>query len=222
MVAGATAALLAGAVAAPAANAQQEGALSNDGVRYSQTVAAAEQGAAQITLSDTTFNEAGEHQVTVTGSGFHDPTVLGSRPPLAGKGAGVYVVFGKFADNWKPSENAPSTSRPAGDTRWAVAAADMATIGGAEGGAIELRPDGTFTATLTITKAQADEKAGANPGNYGVYVYAGSGAKHGPWEVSVPVTFTNGDDSDPTPGPTPDPAPGAAGSLGSLTGLLGF
>lgn len=223
LAAGAAAALLAGAVAAPAANAQQDGVLPNNVVRYSETVATAEQGSAQISLSASTFDDAGDHQLTVTGSGFNDASVLGSRPPLAGKGAGVYVVFGKFADDWKPSLNAPSTSRPAADTKWAVAAADMATIGGEEGGAIELRPDGTFTATLTVSKAEADTKAGESAGNYGVYVYAGSGAKHGPWEVTAPISFTDGgDDSGPTPGPTPDPEPGATGSLGSLTDLLPF
>ncbi|AMB60186.1 HtaA domain-containing protein [Microterricola viridarii] len=141
-----------------------------------------------VTVSKTTgLNAAGE-TVTVTGTGFL-PTAetTGTRPPLAGKFTGAYVVFGRFADVWAPSANAPSASRAgSGDVKWAVHADDMATIGGAPAGAIEVKADGTFTATLNVT-----EEFAKNPGtgNYGIYTYGGGGAKYAPFESYTPITF---------------------------------
>ena len=71
---------------------------------------------------------------------------------------GVYVSFGKFADVWQPTAGKTASSRPAlgadlGGTKWAVPAASQETIGGEEYGAIELKPDGTFTATLHVQPA---------------------------------------------------------------------
>lgn len=204
MTAGAAVALVVGALAVPAAQAQQNGALDTTVLGYSDTATHYAVGAPQISLSTSTFSENGEHELTVTGSGFTDDSVLGTRPPLSGKNAGVYVVFGKFADTWRPSENASGSARPVAVQRWAVLAEDIETIGGPEAGAVELRADGTFTATMTISKAAADEAAGSNPGNYGIYVYPGSGAKHAAWELSSPITFTNG--------AVPPPATGSLGS----------
>lgn len=141
-----------------------------------------------VTVSDTDLSPTGQHQVTVEGAGFDPATPLGTRPPLAGQPSGAYVIFGKFADNWKPSAGAPSSSRVAVTQKWAVPAAQMDTIGGAPAGAVELEPDGTFTATLTVDKAAAD--AAAATGNYGIFTYAGSGAVHAPYETATPITFT--------------------------------
>src|SRR5690606_16184918 len=60
-----------------------------------------------ITVSKTNDLVSGD-LVTVRGAGFGDPSVLGARPPLWGKFAGTYVVFGSFADEWKPSEGVGS------------------------------------------------------------------------------------------------------------------
>ena len=112
-----------------------------------------------VTVSKTdALNAAGE-TVTVTGTGFvAGDATSGARPPLAGKFAGSYVVFGRFADVWKPSESAPSASRAgSGDVKWAVPAADMAAIGGATAGAIELKADGSFETTLTVSEEFAEE-----------------------------------------------------------------
>ncbi len=145
-----------------------------------------------VSVSKTAVNPAGD-TVTVTGTGF-TPTVLGTRPPLSGKPAGVYVVFGKFADSWKPSADAPSSARvglPAaqGGTKWAVLADNMATIGGANAGAIELDPDGSFTATLNVKAAWGSVNA-SSAGNYGIYTYAGSGAAEAGYETFTPITFS--------------------------------
>ncbi|WP_109508669.1 Ig-like domain-containing protein [Nocardioides speluncae] len=141
-----------------------------------------------VTVSDTDLSPTGQHQVTIEGSGFDPATPLGTRPPLAGQPSGAYVIFGKFADTWRPSAGAPSSSRVAVTQKWAVPAAQMGTIGGPAAGAVELEPDGTFTATLTVDKAAAD--AASATGNYGIYTYAGSGAVHAPYETATPITFS--------------------------------
>lgn len=149
---------------------------------------------AKIEVSKTSFTTTQTATVTVTGSGFEPSEATATRPPIAGSSAGVYVVIGKFADTWKPSESAPSTNRKAlsSQTKWAVLSDDMASIGGTAGGAIELTADGTFTTTLTFTKAEIDAISGLSDihTNYGIYVYPGGGASRAEWERSVALTFT--------------------------------
>ncbi|MFE7224606.1 Ig-like domain-containing protein [Nocardioides sp. NPDC057577] len=146
---------------------------------------------ASVTVSRTSVPEAGQTTVTVEGTGFDPAAATGARPPLAGKPAGAYVAFGKVADVWRPSAGAPSTSRVNTSVNWAVLAEDTATVGGPEAGAIELRPDGTFTAELTVDKAAIDAKA-TDPAltGYGIYTYAGSGAVQATYETFTPITFT--------------------------------
>lgn len=124
----------------------------------------------------------------MTGTGFlpDAPATNGTRPPLAGKFAGTYVVFGSFAENWQPSKDAPAGARVALDTKWAVHAADIATIGGAARGGIEVKPDGTFSTTLNLTKDEAKELEG---GRYGIYTYAGGGVKYAPFETKTAIEF---------------------------------
>ncbi|MCD4526970.1 Ig-like domain repeat protein [Nocardioides sp. cx-173] len=168
---------------------------------------------ASVAVSKTTLLPNGAHQVTVEGSGFDPALATGARPPLAGKPAGTYVVFGKFPEAWRPSLGAPSSNRkPTSPQQWAVLAEDMATIGGARAGAIELRRDGTFTATLTVDRAAADTAAAAvaSATNYGIYTYAGSGATSAKYETYTPITFAKA-----TPVVTltaPKVAPGAPAS----------
>jgi putative cell wall-binding protein len=141
-----------------------------------------------VTVSKTTGLDRAGEVVTVTGTGFlpSPPATSGTRPPLAGKFTGAYVVFGKFADTWKPSAGAPSSARPGIDTKWGVSAADMNTIGGPNAGAIEIKADGTFTAQLTVKNGQFDKV-----GNFGVYTYPGGGARYEPFETFTPVSFTD-------------------------------
>lgn len=207
-VVGATAALLAGAVLTPAAGAQDlSTSLVTTLSQFAGSASPAQETGPQVKVSATTISEEGEHEITVTGTGFKDELVVGVRPPLQGKNPGIYVIFGQFADEWKPSEGAPSTARKVIVQKWVVPAADIPTVGGPEKGGIELRPDGSFTATFTVSKALVDEADAV--GNLGVYTYAGSGAKHGAWETYQPIAFG-------------EPAADGSGSLGSLTGLLSF
>ncbi len=144
--------------------------------------------APSVTVSDTTLSPSGEHQITVDGTGFDPSKTTGTRPPLMGKPAGAYIVFGKFAKPWRPSKGATSDARPGADTKWAVLSEDMATIGGPDAGAVELQPDGSFTAKLTVSKKAADDAA-AGKGRYGIYTYAGSGAVEASYETMTRIRF---------------------------------
>ena len=130
------------------------------------------------------LNGAGD-TITVTGEGFlpAGAATSGARPPLIGKFTGIYVVFGKFADVWRPSEVAASSARTALSTTWAVPAESMSTIGGASRGAIELTAEGTFSTTFTVNDSSTAL------GNFCIYTYAGGGAVYAPFETYTPITF---------------------------------
>ena len=66
--------------------------------------------APSLALSRTDDLDPGGEVVTVVGTGFDPAAHVGSRPPLAGQPSGVYVVFGRFGDPWRPSEGAPSSA----------------------------------------------------------------------------------------------------------------
>jgi len=169
-----------------------------------------------VTVSKTTGIDPEGETVTVTGTGFvaAPPATTGARPPLAGKFTGTYIAFGSFLEAWQPSSGAPASARKALDTKWGVLAADMAIIGGAKAGAIELAEDGSFSTTLTLTR---DDAAALEGGRWGVYTYPGGGAKHAPFETYTPIAFAEATTPEPTPEPTPPTTP-PTGSLdaGSL------
>ncbi|KQO97770.1 HtaA domain-containing protein [Leifsonia sp. Leaf264] len=151
-----------------------------------------------VTVSKTTNLNPDGDTVTVSGTGFvpNAPTTSGTRPPLAGKFTGAYVTFGRFADVWKPTENATTSARVGLQTYWAVNAADMATIGGPAAGAIEIGPDGTFEVEVPVSAVNSKDPG---TGNYGIYTYPGGGAKYAAFETYTQLTF-----ADPTPEPEPD------------------
>lgn len=143
-----------------------------------------------VAVSDTTLLPNGAQEVTVEGTGFDPALAIGTRPPLSGKPGGAYIAFGRYADVWRPSAGAASSTRVnqgGAALRWAVRAEDIASLGGQASSAVVLDPDGSFTATLTIDKAVMD--AAATTGNYGVYTYAGSGAVQPLYETYTPITF---------------------------------
>lgn len=159
--------------------------------------------------------------VTVHGSGFvpNAPTTSGSRPPLAGKFTGVYVAFGSYASTWRPSANAPTSTRAGLDVKWAVPTESIATIGGEAAGAIELKADGTFTTTLRLTPDQA--KAVAD-GSWGIATYAGGGSKYPLFETFTPVKFAAPAQDSGSINPVAPASPPAFATVGSLTwGLRG-
>lgn len=150
--------------------------------------------AASIQVSKTSISEDETATVTITGSGFEPSQTTATRPPLAGRAGGAYVVVGKFADDWKPSTGATSSARKAlaSQTKWAVSAEDMDTIGGTAAGAIELTEAGNFTTTMTFSKAELDAISGLTDDhvNYGIYTYPAGGATLAEWELAQPLTFT--------------------------------
>ena len=156
---------------------------------------------ATVTVSKTSgLNPDGE-TITITGAGFvaNGASTNGTRPPLAGTFSGFYVSFGKFQDVWRPSASAPSGNRKSVQndptrTSWLVPAANLATIGGAAGGGVELATDGTFTITLRVSKTLLNSSQTlifdeSTIGNYGIYTYGASGANYAPFETFTPLTF---------------------------------
>lgn len=154
----------------------------------------------EVEVSKTEFFNDETATVTVNGSGFNPQAVNAVAGPTAGKPAGTFVTFSKFSENWKPSDSAPSANRPrnaAASVKWALLAEDIATVGGAAAGAIELNPDGTFTAELKVDKSVVDAlntSSAQQPLRYGIYTYAGGVAtSHAPYETFTPVTFVKHD-----------------------------
>lgn len=150
--------------------------------------------APKVTVSDTELLPSGAQQVTVTGSGFDPALAVGTRQPISGRPAGAYVVVGKFADAWRPSQGAASSARKVVTQKWAVPAAELSQPAIANGGGFELKPDGTFTTTFTVDKATIDAAVAgvADPSaltTYGVFTYPGSGATEASFETATPLTF---------------------------------
>ncbi|MBM7818424.1 LPXTG-motif cell wall-anchored protein [Cellulosimicrobium cellulans] len=131
--------------------------------------------------------------IVVKGSGF-DPEAnvapAGNRPPISGGiPAGTYVVFGKFAPEWRPSQGVASSARKAGSQQWALASAALDQVDPRYQSAIrgqwaELSEDGTFTAELVASELELDG------GRYGVYTYAAGGTVNATQELYAPVAFT--------------------------------
>lgn len=183
-----------------------------------------------ITVSETTLSAEGEHQVTVTGTGFNNPGVVATYGNLKDKNAGVLVSFGRFFDEWQPSLGTTGViSRQFSDQVWALPQESFDIVG-ANTADVVIDADGNFTATLTVSKAAAD--ALSTQGNYGIYTYPGRGVKEASYELFTPITFAETDgqpgdgepgDGEPGDGDIDDPTTpgnGVSGSLGSLMSFL--
>lgn len=163
-------------------------------MEFSYTEAAPEPVAdGQVVVSETTLLADGSHEVTVTGTGF-TPEAIAPPSYLPIGSGGVYVAFGKLAETWKPTEDAPSANRKNSSVRWAVLEEDVATVGGEARGAIVLQPDGSFETTLTVDKAAidaavADSENAGDLTDYAVFTYAGGGAKVAGTETATPISF---------------------------------
>ncbi|MFI5043673.1 MAG: hypothetical protein ACHQDC_02675 [Acidimicrobiales bacterium] len=136
---------------------------------------------ATITVSQVTCLEVGD-VVTVTGSGFTSTGNLGGRPPLAGQPAGVYAVFGEFADTWRPSQGAVSASRKILTQMWAIPAPSYSVLGGAAG-TVLMAADGSFTADVTIAAPTNTHPTLA------FATYGGSGSVNADEELQVVASF---------------------------------
>lgn len=160
---------------------------------------------ATVTISKNTDLNGGGETITINGSGFlaNGNLTNGTRQPLANAFGGVYVTFGKFQDLWKPSESAPSGNRLASmsdaeRTKWLLPSATATMFGGAAAGAFELPVNGDFEITLKVSKEISDSSNNlifneATAGSYGIYTYAGSGARYAPFETFTPISFASGE-----------------------------
>lgn len=131
--------------------------------------------------------------VTVTGTGFDTAGGVSNLPytPLPGLPTGVFVVYGAFADDWRPSEDAPSSARAIIERLWAVpqTSYDFAQSD-TQFWTPELRSElvlldenGNFEVDLDISYQEA-----SNP-NFGIATYGGGFVTKADEELFIPVTF---------------------------------
>jgi len=140
----------------------------------------------EISVSETTdLNPAGE-SLTVTGKGIDPTGNLGTRPPLNGQAAGVYVVFGRFDSNWRPSAAAPSSGRRIIKQIWAMPEPAYSTFNptGTDPAFALLNSDGTFSVNIDVAPSTT-----ITAGNYGIFVYPGSGAVNAANEFEQLINF---------------------------------
>ncbi|MFE5334900.1 HtaA domain-containing protein [Isoptericola sp. NPDC056573] len=136
------------------------------------------------------FDPAATGTLTVTGSGFDPAANTATRPPITtGQPTGVYVVFGKFAQDWRPSDGVASSARKVVSQKWALPEPSYSQLKASNPSVAEqlvlLKEDGTFSADLDV---KTDDSV---DGVYGVYTYAAGGAAaNAAQELAVPVAFT--------------------------------
>ena len=156
--------------------------------------------AISVALADGTPLAAGakvykDDVIVVRGSGFdplsHPRPVTGRPPVTAGDPTGNYVVFGNFAEAWRPSSGAASSARVIGDQRWAMTDATFGNIAPSylsvvRAQRVALGADGAFTAELTAKAATSA------PGSYGVFTYvAGGGANEAAQELELRLDYVD-------------------------------
>lgn len=149
-----------------------------------------------VTVSKTTLLPNGTQTVTVNGTGFDPAAAIGTRPPFSGKQSGAYIAFGRYADNWRPSQpGSGGRNNPTGDNgngaavKWAVPLASFPGGPPAQDPTspayTELRPDGSFTTEIKVNQSWLADKEG----NFGIYTYAGGGPVVAAFETYTPITF---------------------------------
>lgn len=162
------------------------------------------------------FNPDGVEVVTVTGTGFDPAASISTRPPVTvGQPAGVYVVFGKFANHWRPSEGAPGANRTVISQKWAIPEPSFTQVGtdfpGQASQLVLLSEDGSFTAEVEVKTNDEVE------GNYGIYTYPASGGVSAEQELYLPISFTGQDDLDVVVTVPDGDDPGEPGEPGEFT-----
>lgn len=138
-------------------------------------------------VGSTRVSDVGTTLVTVRGKGFTG-LATGARPPLAGRATGVYVVFGRFDEAWKPSSGAPASSRRTvlESQRWALPAESRPFVDppGTNPAVTTMSADGSFTVQVPVSAIEG-------MGTYGIAVYPASGAINAAHEFLIPLTFAS-------------------------------
>lgn len=159
-------------------------------------------------VGSTRISTIGTTLVTVKGEGFTNLAV-GNRPPLAGRPTGVYVVFGRFDENWKPSAGAPASARRTvlASQRWALPAASRPFVDptGVSPDVITMGADGSFTAQVPVSAIDGT-------GKYAIAVYPASGAINAAHEFLIELTFAS----------PFNPLVGTKSSVNALAGYAGL
>lgn len=129
--------------------------------------------------------------IVVRGTGFDPAANVGGRgvPIPATLPQGTYVVFGSFAEQWRPSEGAASSTRKVGSQAWALAEPVLDQVAAQYQSVVraqwtDITPDGTFEARLVVKNPAALEG-----GRYGVYTYGAGGVSNAAQELFVPVAY---------------------------------
>jgi hypothetical protein len=138
-------------------------------------------------VGSTRISDLGTSLVTVRGRGFTG-LATGARPPLAGRATGVYVVFGRFDEAWKPSSGAPASSRRTvlESQRWALPAESRPFVDppGTNPAVTTMSADGSFTVQVPVSAIEGT-------GTYAISVYPASGAINAAHEFLIPLTFAS-------------------------------
>lgn len=152
-----------------------------------QAHAATNDGPSAILKGSSRVSNIGTTLVTIEGKGFTNLAV-GNRPPLAGKATGVYVVFGRYDEVWKPSAGAPASSRRTvvATQMWALPAASRPFVDptGTNPNVITMDEAGNFTAQVPVSAIDGT-------GKYGIAVYPASGAINAAHEFFIELTFAS-------------------------------
>ncbi|GAA1407696.1 HtaA domain-containing protein [Oerskovia paurometabola] len=138
-------------------------------------------------------------EIVVKGTGFDPASNVGGygNPIPKTLPQGNYVVFGAFAESWKPSAGATGAARKVGSQVWALSETVLEQLTPTNQAIIraqwvDITAEGSFTARLTLKAPAALEG-----GRFGVYTYGAGGVTNAAQELSVPVNFTE----KPAPGP---------------------
>ncbi|MGW9469435.1 HtaA domain-containing protein [Cellulosimicrobium funkei] len=129
--------------------------------------------------------------IVVRGTGFDPAANVGGRgvPIPATLPQGTYVVFGSFAEQWRPSEGAAASTRKVGSQVWALAEPVLDQVPAQYQSVVraqwtDITPDGTFEARLVVKNPAALEG-----GRYGVATYGAGGVSNAAQELFVPVAY---------------------------------
>ena len=137
-------------------------------------------------VEGTDFPAGATTSITVIGTGFTDLAV-GARPPLADLPTGLYVVYGWFDEEWRPSTGAPASTRRTKpeNQMWAMPTASRAALDPDNllPNIFVLEDDGSFEVTFDVEPIEGT-------GTLAVAVYPASGAINADHEFLIPVTFS--------------------------------
>lgn len=129
----------------------------------------------------------------VKGVGFDPKANIGGRgvPIPKTLPQGVYVVFGDFTHDWKPSAASAGAVRAVGSQGWVLTEDTVNQIPANHRDAVrdqwvELNADGSFTWEVTL----ASPTVAVKNGHFGIFTYGAGGMNNAAQEREIPVNYT--------------------------------